>query len=122
MERRLSKRAIATQCDVGNLILGGLLFVSPWVFRYPGGVQLRDALITGGVIMVLSVAALAKPAALEEAPEALNAVAGGWLFMSPWVLKFQSAAAGDLNVAIGAIVVALSFIALRVYASAQREH
>ena len=108
----MSKRVVATPCDVGNLILGGLLFASPWVFGYPGGVQSRNAVIVGGAIILLSVAALAALAVLEDAPQALNAVAGGWLFVSPWALKFQGTTALSVNVAIGTIVVVLAGIKL----------
>src|ERR1700692_1407062 len=27
----------AKLCDVGNLILGGILFFSPWIFKFPAG-------------------------------------------------------------------------------------
>lgn len=104
--------AIATLCDVGNIVLGGLLFASPWVFGYPGGVQSWNAAIGGGAIMSLSVAALAGLAVLEDAPQALNAVAGGWVFVSPWALKFQGTTALSVNVAIGTIVVLLAGIEL----------
>src|SRR5271154_736882 len=101
----MCKRPIVTLCDVGNFILGGVVFASPWVFRYPGGAELRNAVIVGSVIMLLSVAALAAREVLEEAPEALNAIAGGWLFVSPWALKFEGTTALSVNVTIGTIVV-----------------
>lgn len=34
-------------CDVGNLILGCALFVSPWTFSYPAGHQWTNAIIAG---------------------------------------------------------------------------
>jgi SPW repeat len=71
-----------------------------------------NAVIGGGVIILLSVAALAALAVLEDAPQALNAVAGGWVFVSPWALKFQGTTALSVNVAIGTIVVLLAGIEL----------
>ena len=68
--------------------------------------------IGGGVIMLLSVAALAALAMLDDAPQALNAVAGGWVFVSPWALKFQGTTALSVNLAIGTIVVLLAGIEL----------
>jgi hypothetical protein len=92
-------------CEIGNLFLGGFLFASPWIFNYPSGAQSLDAIVLGAVIAILSITALATLAVWEEA---LNLIAGMWLFVSPWVLKFQGTTAMGVNVVIGIIVVLLA--------------
>ena len=49
----------AKLCDIGNLILGAFLFFTPWIFSYPAGVESQNAMISGIIIAVLSIAALA---------------------------------------------------------------
>ena len=99
----------AKLCDVGNLILGGILFISPWLFSLPAGVELRNAFISGIVIVVLSIAALAAFAVWEEW---LNLIVGLWLIVSPWVLKFQGTHAMWVDIVIGIIVAVLAAIEL----------
>ena len=41
-------------CDVVNLILGGVLFFSPWLFDLSVGAQWQTASIVGIIIAVLS--------------------------------------------------------------------
>lgn len=43
----------AKLCGVGNLILGGILFFSPWLFSFSAGAESRNAIISGIVIVVL---------------------------------------------------------------------
>jgi hypothetical protein len=95
----------AKLCDVGNLILGGILFFSPWMLKFPAGAESRNAAIAGLVIVVLSVAALTAFAVWEEW---LNLIVGLWLVISPWVLKFQGTTAMRADVVIGIIVAALA--------------
>ena len=92
-------------CDVANLILGAVLFFSPWIFEFASGVQSQNAWITGIVIAALSIAALAAFAVWEEW---LNLVAGLWAIVSPWVLGFQQTTAMTVCVVIGVIVAALA--------------
>ena len=99
----------AKLCDVGNLILGGILFLSPWIFKYPAGAESQNALVTGVIIVALSIAALAAFAVWEEI---LNLIAGLWLIVSPWVLKFSGSTAMRVNVIMGIIVAVLAAIEL----------
>jgi hypothetical protein len=87
--------------DVANLILGAILFFSPWIFAYPAGLQTQNAVITGIAIVVLSIAALAAFAVWEEW---LNLIVGLWAIVSPWVLGFQGSTAMNVHVIIGIIV------------------
>lgn len=92
-------------CDVANLILGMVLFFSPWEFDLAVGVQWQIASIVGIVIAVLSIAALAAFALWEEW---LNLAAGLALIVAPWLLGFQNSTAMTIDVVIGVIVAALA--------------
>src|SRR5207237_8430719 len=76
----------AKLCDVANLVLGAILFVSPWIFGFDAGKPSQNAMIVGIVMAVLAIAALAAYAAWEEW---LNLVVGLWAVSSPWELGFR---------------------------------
>jgi hypothetical protein len=99
----------AKYCDVANLILGAILFLSPWIFAFEAGTQSQNAYVSGIVIAVLAVAALAAFATWEEW---LNLIAGLWVIVSPWVLGFQGTTAMTVHVAIGIAVAVLAAIEL----------
>src|ERR1700744_860750 len=102
MEDTMTQWTNAKLCDVGNLMLGVILFISPWLFRFPAGAQSQNAYVTGIVIVVLSIAALAAFAVWEEW---LNLIVGLWLIVSPWVLGFQeSTKATTVCVIVGILV------------------
>jgi hypothetical protein len=90
-------------CDVANLLLGMVLFFSPWAFGLSIGAQWQTASTVGIVIAVLSIAALAAFAIWEEW---LNLIAGLSLIVSPWLLGFQNSDAMTIDVTIGALVAA----------------
>jgi hypothetical protein len=102
-------------CDVVNLILGMVLFFSPWAFDLSVGAQWQTASVIGIVIAVLSIAALAAFALWEEW---LNLVAGLALIVSPWLLGFQNSDAMTIDVVIGGLVAV--FAAFEVWALHQR--
>ena len=92
-------------CDVANLVLGAILFLSPWIFAFGGGLQSQNAFVSGIVIAVLAIAALAAFATWEEW---LNLIAGLWVIVSPWLLGFQGTTAMTVHVAIGTLVALLA--------------
>jgi hypothetical protein len=92
-------------CDVVNLLLGMILFFSPWLFDLSTGVQWQIASIVGIVIAVLSIAALAAFAVWEEW---LNVIAGLALIAAPWLLAVQAGNAMTIDVVIGVMVAALA--------------
>lgn len=96
-------------CDVANLILGAVLFLSPWIFGFSSGLPTENALVSGIVIAVLSLAALAAFAVWEEW---LNSIVGLWVIAAPWVLGFQGTTAMTVSVVIGAIVAVLAAVEL----------
>jgi hypothetical protein len=99
----------ARLCDVANLILGAILFFSPWMFGFDAGKASENAHIAGIVIAVLAIAALAAFAIWEEW---LNLIVGLWTLVSPWLLGFQGTKAMTVTVVIGAAVAILAAIEL----------
>jgi hypothetical protein len=96
-------------CDVANLVLGAILFFSPWIFAFDSGPSSQNAFISGIVIAALSIAALAAFAVWEEW---LNLIVGLWVLISPWVLGFQGGTAMTVHVIIGIIVAVLAAVEL----------
>jgi hypothetical protein len=96
-------------CDVANLILGVILFFSPWLFAFESGPQTGNAFICGVIIAVLSLAALAAFAVWEEW---LNLIVGLWVIVSPWLFGFAQGTVTTVNVAIGILVAVLAAIEL----------
>lgn len=99
----------AKLCDLGNLILGAFLFVSPWVFNFPMGAETWNAAAAGAIIAILSIAALTAFTVWEEW---LNLIVGLWLIVSPWVLQFQDQTAMRVAVGVGIVVAVLAAIEL----------
>jgi hypothetical protein len=99
----------AKLCDVANLILGAVLFFSPWIFEFSSGPQSQNAYVSGVVIAVLSIAALAAFAVWEEW---LNLIVGLWVIVSPWVLGFDGSTAAAVHVVICILVAALAAVEL----------
>jgi hypothetical protein len=95
----------AKLCDVVNLLLGTVLFFSPWLFSLSAGAPRQIASIIGLFIAVLSIAALAAFAVWEEW---VNLIAGLCLIVAPWLLSFEDSNATMVDVAIGIIVVVLA--------------
>ena|SRR5436190_12645801 len=96
-------------CDVANLVLGVFLFFSPWIFAFDSGPQTQNAFVSGVIIAVLSLAALAAFAVWEEW---LNLIVGLWVIISPWVFGFEQSTAMTVNVVTGILVAALAAIEL----------
>jgi hypothetical protein len=95
-------------CDVANLILGAVLFFSPWMFGFAGTTAAENANIAGIVIAVLAIAALAAFAVWEEW---LNLIVGLWTLVSPWVLGFSGTTkAMTVSVIVGALVAILAAV------------
>jgi SPW repeat len=96
-------------CDVLNLILGAFLFFTPWIFGFAAGAETQNAMISGIIIAVLSIAALA---AFMEWEEWLNLVAGLWVLVSPWLLGFANTTAMGVHVIVGILVVVIAAVEL----------
>jgi hypothetical protein len=105
-------------CDIANLILGGVLFFSPWLFDLANGAPWQIASVAGIIIAVSSIAALAAFAVWEEW---FILIAGLVLIVSPWLMGFQDSDAMTIDVAIGGTVVALAGIEVWLTRDAQPE-
>lgn len=102
----MSEWSSARLCDVVNLLLGMILFFSPWLFGFSASAPWQITSPTIGLLVaLLSMAALAAFAVWEEC---LNLIAGLCLVLSPWLLGFQNSDAMTLHVAIGTIIAALA--------------
>src|ERR1700739_1403116 len=104
MEDVMENWTNAKLCDVANLILGGVLFFSPWIFGFDAGRASENAHIAGIVIAVLAIAALAAFAIWEEW---LNLIVGLWTLVSPWVFGFQGPTTAMAVCAVVGILVAI---------------
>src|SRR5258708_39086517 len=88
MEGVMENWTNAKLCDVANLILGAILFFSPWIFGFDAGKASDNAHIAGIVIAVLAGAALGAFAIWEEG---LNPVGGLGALVLPRVFGFAGA-------------------------------
>lgn len=105
MQDTIKQWTYAKLCDLGSLVLGCILLVSPWLPGLPAGAQSQNAFISGAIIIVISAASLAAFAVWKEW---LNLIVGFWLILSPWVLQFEGARSMRLDVVIGIVVVLLA--------------
>ena len=100
--------------DWVNLILGVWLFVAPWIWHSTAASAASstssgwDAWVMGVIVVVMALWALAAPTV--AAPEWINAVAGIWLFIAPFVLGYHRVTASSAwnQWSVGAIVFILA--------------
>lgn len=96
--------------DIANLVLGVLLFLSPWLFGFTSQAASWNAWLSGVVLGGLAVAALAAFAKWEEW---LSLIAGVWVAVSPWLEGFSAeTAATRLHLVVGVAAVVLSAVKL----------
>lgn len=94
--------------NLGLLVLGFWLFISPWAMDYPAThmVAAWGVLITGAVIAAFAIAEIYKVKLWEEW---VTLLLGVWTLLSPWALAFNSYRAAAINtVIVGALVVILA--------------
>jgi SPW repeat-containing protein len=78
--------------DYGTMLLGVLLFISPFVFGDTSQTTAAWTAYIGGVLIFLS-GLLAASLAAVRATEGVPVVLGVLLFISPWVLGFAGVTA-----------------------------
>jgi hypothetical protein len=100
-----------TSLDVINLVLGAILFISPWIFSFTGEeAASRNAWIFGALIALASIGAIV---AFGEWEEWLKLLFGLWVLISPWLLGFSTARTATwTHVVIGVVVAFLTAIEL----------
>jgi len=87
-----------------NLILGGWLFLAPWILAAPAaGAWAWNAWIVGALLIVVSIVALMK---LAEWEEWINLIVGGWLFFTPWIFGYVAMTSAAWNAWIVGVLVA----------------
>ena len=92
--------------DFINLVIGGFLLISPWLFGFMGEtVAAWNAILAGAFIAVLAVAAIA---AFDDWEEWLSLAAGAWVAVSPWLLGFTGNSMAMRVHAIAGAVVAVA--------------
>jgi len=108
MVQKLSKEIVG---DALKMLLGVVLFVSPWLVGYASDTTAAwNAWASGIVIAGLAVAALT---AFAEWEEWVNLVVGAWVAASPWLVGFAShASAMKIHLVIGIIVALIAAIRL----------
>jgi hypothetical protein len=98
------KEAIA---DVINLVLGVILFATPWYFGFMSGGPAQSAWVTGVLIALAAIVALI---AFAEWEEWLALLFGLWAIVAPWVLGFAGTnmSATQAHFVIGILVALLA--------------
>ncbi len=91
--------------DIYNVLLGALLFFSPWLFAFAPGAARADAWLGGAVIGAASLGALL---IYVEWEEWIALAAGLWMMLSPFILGFTRTTAMHVIIGIGFVV---SFLA-----------
>jgi SPW repeat len=101
--------------DVGNLVLGAWLFISPWILGFSAlSTPAINAWVFGAIVALLALAALY---AYQKWEEWLSAAIGVWVFISPWVLGFSY----DVNILWNSLIVGALLVILALW-SANIEH
>jgi hypothetical protein len=94
--------------DLYKLVLGGFVFLSPWLFAFVYGVARMDAWVSGLILMAASTVALV---AFYDWEEWLALALGLWLIAAPWVLGLPHLAT-KIHVAAGLICTYLAVLEL----------
>jgi hypothetical protein len=100
-----------TAFNTANTVLGGILLVSPWLLGFRGENWVTwNAWLSGGVVIVLSLLAVARPHDWEEW---LNVCAGLWIIGSPWLLFFDDVTSAlSIYSIVGLCIVVIATIEL----------
>jgi hypothetical protein len=99
--------------DWCKLVIGVLLFLSPWFFSTTGNTSSSwDAWIIGIVTVIVALwgLALLNTNSSELVSEWASLVLGVWLFIAPWVLGFATIAAAAWTAWILGILLVIASI------------
>lgn len=76
--------------NIANAVLGGILFISPWLFGFRAEtIPTWNAWIGGGAALLIALLATSQ---LRDWEEWLNLIVGLWIAASPWLLSFSAMA------------------------------
>ena len=101
------RRRIAALVDIANLMLGVLLFLSPWIFGFVSQFASENAWLSGALISVVATGAII---ALESRDERLNLLVGLWVAGSPWLLGLRAEL--HIHFIVGLMVILLALLEL----------
>jgi hypothetical protein len=105
--------------DLYNLVLAGILFISPWFFPKASGATRADLWLSSAAIVCLSLAAILAFSSWEEWA---NLVLGLWLIVSPYLLGFAHTRAMHYAVGIGLAIAFFTLLELWLrHEAAERE-
>ncbi len=86
-----------------NVILGGWLFLAPWIFGFTGNAGAAwSAWIIGGIVLVLAIWALYDKGVWEDWTNAVVAAIG---FFTPWFAHYASNASASWNMWIVSLII-----------------
>ncbi|QRM30210.1 SPW repeat protein [Microvirga sp. VF16] len=93
--------------NLTNAVLGGILFLSPWLLGFSQETWAAlNARLSGGIVVLLALLALIRTHDWEEW---LNVMAGLWIAGAPWLLWFENVlSARWTHVIIGFCIVAMA--------------
>jgi hypothetical protein len=98
----------AALADITNLLLGALLFLSPWLFGFVSDLASENAWVGGGLIGAVATAAILASDAREER---LNLLLGLWVAVSPWLLGLKAERHVHLLIGLLVAIIAAAEIA-----------
>jgi SPW repeat-containing protein len=95
--------------DIYKLVLGGFVAVAPWLFAFRYDAARLESVVSGSLVVTISVAALIAFAAWEEW---VAFALGLWLIAAPWANGFPVAAAMKIHIGVGLLLVYLAGLEL----------
>jgi hypothetical protein len=95
--------------NVYMLLLGALLFLSPWLFKFRYEPARIDSWATGLFLIAASVMVLM---AYDDRKELVVIILGAWTLVSPWVLGYPTATAMKVHIGLGLVVAYLAGLEL----------
>lgn len=101
MRRTMAKFGSESVLDLYNLLLGVVLFASPWFFAHASRAAGFDLWLSSAAIIILSIAAMIAYSTWEEW---INLALGLWLVVSPYLLGFAHTRAMHFAIGIGSAI------------------
>ncbi len=122
---RLAEAAV----DVVNLGLGVFLFVSPWLFGLPPGIERNTSWMAGATIAIVAVLSIVNlfefvsDSEWFQQAEWINLVVGLWVAVCPWIIGFHAdMIAMDVHFAVGLMIAAIAVVELWLLHHKPHEH
>jgi hypothetical protein len=105
--------------DVINLVLGGFLFLSPWIFGFTSDLGWHTSWMAGTAISIIAISSIGdllgsvSISDFFETEEWLTLAIGVWLAVCPWLLGFHGdTKAMQVHFAVGLVVATIAAVEL----------